>query len=148
MMAIDEKGIETRGWRTSYRGPIAIHAAKGFPSWALEACWDEPFYSVLRKHDIIIEKDGRRFIADHKGKIVAVGELTAVERTETFLRMSQGLRKHEIEFGDYAPGRYGFVIQRVRRLVEPVPCRGALSLWDIPPDVLAQVQAQIGRGGV
>ena len=27
-IAIEAKGYETRGWATSYRGPIAIHAAK------------------------------------------------------------------------------------------------------------------------
>lgn len=31
------KRFETRGWRTGYRGQIAIHAAKGMPGWAKEA---------------------------------------------------------------------------------------------------------------
>jgi hypothetical protein len=31
LVAIGAKTIETRSWPTSYRGPLAIHAAKGYP---------------------------------------------------------------------------------------------------------------------
>jgi activating signal cointegrator 1 len=51
LVAIGAKKIETRSWRTDYRGPLAIHAAKGFPAkfrnlvnWSAE----EPFASVLK----------------------------------------------------------------------------------------------------
>ncbi len=37
LVALGHKRIETRSWSTVYRGPIAIHAAKGLPRWAL-AC--------------------------------------------------------------------------------------------------------------
>jgi activating signal cointegrator 1 len=36
LVAIGAKRIETRSWPTNYRGPLAIHAAKGFPKWAKE----------------------------------------------------------------------------------------------------------------
>ena len=31
LVAIGVKRWETRAWRTSYAGPLAIHASKGFP---------------------------------------------------------------------------------------------------------------------
>lgn len=34
LVARGQKKIETRSWQTSYRGPLAIHAAKGFPGYA------------------------------------------------------------------------------------------------------------------
>ena len=36
LVALNLKKIETRGWRTNYRGPLAIHAAigAGAPSYA------------------------------------------------------------------------------------------------------------------
>lgn len=34
LVAIGAKSIETRSWRTRYTGPLAIHAAKGFPKTA------------------------------------------------------------------------------------------------------------------
>lgn len=33
LVAIGAKTIETRSWRTSYRGPLAMHAAKRSPTW-------------------------------------------------------------------------------------------------------------------
>lgn len=39
LVAIGAKKIETRSWSTSYRGPVAIHASKGYPgryAWFLE----------------------------------------------------------------------------------------------------------------
>jgi hypothetical protein len=33
----------------------------------------------------------------------------------------------------YIPGEIGWVLRDVRTLPEPVPCRGALSLWKTGP---------------
>jgi hypothetical protein len=33
LVAIEQKKIETRSWPTSYRGPLAIHAAKTMPDY-------------------------------------------------------------------------------------------------------------------
>lgn len=41
LIAIGAKTLETRSWRTGYRGPLAIHYA---------LCHMEPFRSVLRPH--------------------------------------------------------------------------------------------------
>lgn len=39
LVALGAKRIETRSWRTSYRGPLAIHAAKGLgPVGGQTAC--------------------------------------------------------------------------------------------------------------
>ena len=52
---------------------------------------------------------------------------------------------HEYEFGDYANGRFGWVLDNVRPLANPVPASGALSLWtpttDVEMPVLAQLEA-------
>lgn len=47
LVAIGAKRVETRSWSTNYRGPIAIHAAKGFPPEARALCDEEPFRSCL-----------------------------------------------------------------------------------------------------
>ena len=36
LVVLGEKQWETRSWRTSHRGRIAIHAAKKFPAWAID----------------------------------------------------------------------------------------------------------------
>lgn len=47
LVAIKAKRIETRSWYTSYRGPLAIHAAKVFPKWVHELCCEAPFSEAL-----------------------------------------------------------------------------------------------------
>jgi hypothetical protein len=42
------KRFETRGWRTTYRGPLAIHANGRFPSLAKSICQKEPYQAALR----------------------------------------------------------------------------------------------------
>jgi hypothetical protein len=49
LVAIGAKTIETRGWSTSYRGPIAIHAAKKLIPDFGSICHSEPFSSALEK---------------------------------------------------------------------------------------------------
>ena len=39
-------------------------------------------------------------------------------------------------------GPYGWVLKDVIVLPEPVKCRGAQGLWNVPPDVLAKMRAQ------
>jgi len=39
-------------------------------------------------------------------------------------------------------GPYGWVLGDVVKLVEPVPCAGAMGLWELPPGVLAEVRRQ------
>lgn len=41
-------------------------------------------------------------------------------------------------------GPVGWRIAEPRLLPEPIPCRGALGLWALPPDVEASVRRQLG----
>ena len=36
----------------------------------------------------------------------------------------------ERAFGDYSPGRYGWILEDVKPLPDPEPARGALGLWE------------------
>lgn len=49
LMALKEKEYETRSWMTTYRGPLAIHAAKNFPKDARSLCLRDSFCGVLRR---------------------------------------------------------------------------------------------------
>lgn len=53
LIAIGAKRVETRSWSTNHRGPVAIHAAKGFPKFARDLVWAEPFQGRLREAGII-----------------------------------------------------------------------------------------------
>lgn len=138
LVAIGAKSIETRSWSTSYRGPVAIHAAKKFPAEARMLCPVAPFSDALGMETL------------HTGQIVAVADLSTVFRFDhrtwfqVEMRAQSGrLPRHEVDFGDYTEGRYGFVLTGVRRLHEPVAARGMLSLWDVPHEAETAVVAQL-----
>lgn len=138
LIAIGAKRIETRSWSTTYRGTIAIHAAKAMPSWAREFAYGDPAGAVLNAAGILLGGD---CAALPRGVIVATARLSGIAPTEDITGWSQGLLPHEIEFGDFAPGRWGFVLADVVALKTPIPCRGALGLWTVPDDIVARIEA-------
>ena len=52
LISLNEKKIETRSWKTNYRGPLAIHASKNMPKWARDLCESEPFRSTFKNTGI------------------------------------------------------------------------------------------------
>jgi len=143
LVAIGAKRIETRDWSSRYRGPLAIHAAKGFPDGARAVVGRIPFLEALNAAGI------HRWDQMPLGAIVATAVLRDVFRfhyaTRDDVIASSRAGKfppHESSFGDYAAGRYGFVLESVRKLDMPIACRGALGLWNLPPDVEAAVLHQ------
>jgi hypothetical protein len=53
------------------------------------------------------------------------------------------LSSREIALGDYSEGRYAWAIRNVRRLRNPVPCKGAQGLWTVPAEIEALVLEQV-----
>lgn len=138
LVAIGAKRIETRSWRTHYRGPLAIHAAKGWTKEAVRMFFREPFKSTLAMAGYPI------FSTLPRGCIVATATLVdcikvpRAQRIETAVHADSGevfsvlfLPPTGLEsfFGDYSPGRYAWLLNDVKRL-DPVAVRGALGLWN------------------
>ncbi len=122
LVAIGAKHIETRSWSTFHRGPLAIHAAKGFPSWARTVCWREPFRSALLR-------GGYRLLSDlPRGGVVAICTLADVVPVERL----RSLNEREASFGDYSAGRYAWLLTDVHMLPEAVLAKGSLGLWGWP----------------
>lgn len=145
LVSIGAKRIETRSWGTSYRGPLAIHAAKGFPLWAREFTLEPVCYNAVKA------RYSAREIAQHaKGlRAYPLGCVLATCRLVDCIQMRELhygpdgepagiLGKYtgmlngcdEREFGDYAYGRYAWILADVQSLPVPVPAKGALSLWE------------------
>jgi hypothetical protein len=143
LVAIGAKRIETRSWSTHYRGELAIHAAKGWPRECQALPHTEPFQTTLVNAGLPgphSRYDGKQM---PRGYIVAVARLAAIESTENLLAIAAavgGLLPHELDFGNYAPGRYGWLLADVERLVEPIEYRGALGLWTVPDELSQQLQ--------
>lgn len=152
LVAIGAKRIETRPWSTKYRGPLAIHAGKGIGPVGrrrdmISLCTSSPFAEALDAAGIW------PFSAiDHfpYGKIVAICTLSHVNaiyndtihtdnrgHAFTYTELRHGglpdrlwIDEPERSFGDYSPGRYAWLLSDVKPLPEPIPAKGALSLWE------------------
>jgi hypothetical protein len=140
LVAIGAKRVETRDWLTHYRGEIAIHAAKAFPKDARALVSTSPFADVLGTETL------------HTAQIIAVATLTRCWPfgVDTIGRIHDAskagrLPLYEAYFGDYAPGRYGFVLENVRRLERPIYCRGSLGLWNIPQLTEHELREQLAK---
>ena len=144
-IAVGAKRIETRGWYTGYRGPLAIHAAKRCVkaemiefgcSWlwrgALAFMGDRPLHQVLPF-----------------GTIVAICELVDCRPTESFSveeldreRWQPGTIKSphnfwtERDMGDFHPGRWGWILDHVTSLTYPLPYKGMQGFFDVPEHLL------------
>lgn len=138
LVAVDAKHIETRSWQTSYRGPLAIHAAKGLgPVGGMRGlqalCTSEFFYPALYVH---IDR-----AADlPRGAIVATCELvdcvpTTYIKNVKIIQRRQDLpawlwTEQEKAFGDYADGRWAWLLANIVILPKPISAKGALGLWE------------------
>lgn len=150
LIALGHKRIETRPWSTSYRGPLAIHAAKGLglvggKKGFKELCGTEPFCSVLNAAmkawdtppKSLREMAERPFMPF--GAIVAVCDIYDCRPLITrggkgYYRDPAGywvqVSDQECAFGDYTEGRHGFFLADIRTLPEPIAATGALGLWN------------------
>jgi hypothetical protein len=150
LIACGAKKFETRSWKTDYRGPIAIHAAKKqfdtdmYSKWALF-----PFAEALGLPDI------DSFDRLPYGCVIAVAELIncwrIVHNPGTNLNIARTIqigaeldvpKKHpdfhkyivpteqELLFGDWTPSRYAWELVNIKVLPEPIPAKGMQRLWN------------------
>lgn len=114
------KTLETRGWATSYRGELFIHAGSGRVPRG-DAHVDE-LMSLLRG-------------PLHYGLVIARCELVDCVRIDAeYARVLERREPMNYLCGDFAPGRYAWVLKDVCALERPQPARGRLGLWNWEPD--------------
>jgi hypothetical protein len=115
-IAAGHKLVENRGKPFSYRGPLAIHA--GLSRTWLErerpfACEWPDLYGVdfPAKDELVF------------GAVVAVAELYDCVKVEEI---------GQLPGGRWASGPWCLLLRDIRKLPQPVPCKGQLGLW-VPP---------------
>ena len=116
LVILGVKRVETRSWRTSYEGPLAIHAAKG---WTRD---DVDFAFDLAARDILPLLPS---IELPRGAVLGTVVFTGY-------RPTGGMRPSGIEhlLGDFTLGRFAWCLTLPREFAEPIPARGALGLWE------------------
>lgn len=112
LISRDIKGIETRSWKTNYRGKILIH-------------------SSLTKQKV---RENIKHLIDFEliyGYILCEAELVdCIYMTEEFIEELKKKNYTEYLCGRYEVGRYAWVLKNIKRL-EPIKAKGQLGLWNI-----------------
>lgn len=115
LIGIGIKQIETRSWKTNYRGELYIHAsAKNYP-----------------KKNKTVEFFAKKLVGRfHNGEIFLKCKLVGCEKmTEDFIRKISEERPHEIAMGFYEPNRYAWILEDVEA-IEPIKAKGKLGIWN------------------
>jgi hypothetical protein len=142
LVAIGAKRIETRSWRTAYRGLLAIHAAASFPADAKRMC-DEPVFANALGASLGCQPDPRRLLP--LGAVIATAQLLDCLPTNHLGELPGWLdassllhdgphdvwiSEHEAAFGNYELGRWAWLLGDIIPLPKPIPAKGALGLWE------------------
>jgi activating signal cointegrator 1 len=135
-ISVGAKKIETRGWYTGYRGPLAIHSAKRMiKREILELHLDKRWLAALAP---LLDPQGIHWMLPF-GAIVAICDLSDCCRTELF--PSERLDEPrggwtERDMGDFYPGRWGWVLEHVTPLTVPLEWKGSQGFFDVPDEHL------------
>lgn len=110
------KRIETRSWKTSYRGEIYIHASK------------PPIEKKIFERQELLNlcKD----LTFNQGNIICKGNLVdCIYMTEEFINELKENNYTEFICGFYEIGRYAWVIEDIK-IITPIPAKGKLGIWN------------------
>lgn len=109
------KTIETRSWKTNYRGELFIHASG--KNIAKEFLINDYVVSLI---------DGLNM---NYGNIICRGNLVdCVYMDEKFLNSIKEDEK-EFKLGLYELGRYAWIFENVEPIY-PIPAKGQLNIWN------------------
>lgn len=112
-----KKLIETRSWKTNYRGEIYIHASVKKINTK-----NEHNQELLS----LINKDLLNF-----GHIICKCNLIdCVYMTESYIEKLKKENYQEYICGDYQVGRYAWILDNIEPLDKPIKAKGQLGIWN------------------
>lgn len=110
------KRIETRSWKTKYRGELYIHAGV--------AKIDK---KKRERKDLMDLVDESKL---NYGSIICKCELVdCIYMTEDFIEKIKK-KKNEYVCGNYEVGRYAWILKNIEILDKPIPAKGQLGMWN------------------
>jgi hypothetical protein len=120
LLIAGKKRFDARGWHTTHRGLLAIHACSRFPPSVRALCAREPYRSVLRQ--LVIEDVAQLPRGVVLGTVCLLGCSRVEERPD--------LPDEERLLGDFRPGCWVWEFIDPRRLPVPVPLTGQLGVFE------------------
>lgn len=121
LKALNLKKYETRSWATSYRGPVAIHAAAKPIAQIRKLI---PRTDLLRIQNLLYAGLDELPL----GAVEGIGNLIACHLIDKAFVAK--LSEQERRLGDFTLGRFAWEFEDIRLLDKPVPAKGAQGLWN------------------
>ena len=131
LIAMLLKTYETRWWKTSYRGPLLIHASR-------EVDWDFIRSPIGEKYGM-----PELWTPRNPPPTMAVLALTDLEDCVPTCPQPASLSESDLDTGDWSWDRWAWRLTNIRPLPEPISCRGQMSVWTPPKDILHAVRAAV-----
>lgn len=114
-----KKMVETRSWKTNYRGELYIHASlTKIPKYAKEnkelmqlVCMEEIQYGYILCKCTLVD---------------------CIYMTKEYVEMMKKEHYQEYVCGEYKEGRYAWILEDISVLPEPIAAKGHLGIWNYP----------------
>lgn len=116
-----KKLIETRGWKTEYRGELYIHAS----STKIPKVW------LQNKEFMELVDD----VPLNFGYIICKCNLVdCIYMTEEYIKTMKENDYKEYICGNYEVGRYAWILEDIVPLEKPIKAKGQLNIWNYYTD--------------
>ena len=119
------KNVENRTWRTHHRGPLLVHAARSRRSYDQQdaALWPGLYGVELPAWEEL-----------------TTGAILGVVEVVDCVAIGPGGDLGEHGTSVWAlEGAYGWMLANPRPFTEPIPCRGAQLLFEVPKELVARL---------
>lgn len=111
-----KKYIETRSWKTNYRGELYIHAGK-----------KKIDKKIYEREELIklINNDEM-----HNSKIICKCDLVdCIYMTDEYIQYIKDNEYQQFVCGEYKVGRYAWILDNIE-LIDPIVAKGQLGIWN------------------
>lgn len=127
-----KKLVETRSWKTSYRGELYIHAS----NTKIPKEWKEntEFMGLVKDKTL------------NFGNIICKCNLVdCIYMTKEYVENMKKNNHQEYICGKYEEGRYAWILESIKPLDNPIKAKGHLSIWNYEENDKENIRRTIKR---
>ena len=112
-----KKYIETRSWKTNYRGELYIHASISKIGKSIDGRVE--LIKLINNAEMSY------------GYILCKCDLVdCIEMTEEYIEKIKKEEPEQYICGEYSVGRYAWILKNIKLLDKPIPAKGQLGIWN------------------
>lgn len=112
-----KKYIETRSWKTNYRGELYIHASISKIGKSIDG--RDELIKLINNDDM------------GYGHILCKCELVdCIKMTEDYIKKIKKEKPDQYICGEYSVGRYAWILNNIEPLDKIIPAKGRLGIWN------------------